>query len=211
MSVENMKMIHIGASTMEEIELYNEKDVGNVVYVEGFGDICQQNQKKLKEFNERTNKNYICLHALVWYKSGETKTLKRFNNHTFGSILGINDKEWKWGGIKDIGKWDETLETITLDKLLSDNNINTEEYKLLTIDVQGAEYEVFLGSPKLLPGINCIKFEASTREFYKGQVLHKDLKKFLEERGFIVEDPETDHRDVFAYREGCEDLKKHFC
>ena len=183
--------------------------IGDVVYIEAFPTIVEANNRKLEKFNKENNRNYTCLQALLWKTSGESKTIKMFNNHTFASVFGINEKVWPWSGIKDVGTWDHTLETVTLDKLLKDNNVNTSQYPLLCIDVQGAEYEVLLGATELLPHIKCMKLEVSKKEFYKGQTVYKDLKSHLENLGFTVDEPTRDHDNVCAYRDGGEQYKKY--
>ena len=197
-----MNVIHVGASELEELETYINKGVRDVVYIEAIPYLIAPGEQKLKAVNDKLGTNYKLLQGLMWNTTGETKTLKLFNNHTFGSVFGINQEQWRWPNIKDVGTYDQVLTTITLDDLLANNQINPADYSYLVIDTQGAEYEVLQGATKLLPYIKCIQFECSVREIYKGQKVYEDVKNLLVQKGFIVDIPSMVHCDVYAYRAG---------
>lgn len=56
----------------------------------------------------------------------------------------------------------------------------------LWIDVEGANREVLLGSPRLLEHVQSIFIETEHRQFWKNQWLHMDVVKYLDEHGFIM-------------------------
>jgi len=197
-----MKCIHIGASKCEEAHIYESLGFEDVFYVEAIPYLVHISKQKLNKLNKEKNKNYKCVQALVWNKEDEVKEFHLFNNSTFASIHGINEKNWPWENIQE-GEIIK-LKTTTLDKLLDNNNINREEYEFLSIDVQGAEYEVLEGCPELLKHVKCMVLEASTIEFYKDQKTFPVLKQFLEKLGFIVENPRMSHDNVRAHKMGYE-------
>lgn len=54
----------------------------------------------------------------------------------------------------------------------------------LIVDVQGAEAKVLRGSVKILKFVDLLLIEASSREYYKNQVLLPELKKLLKQMNF---------------------------
>ncbi len=56
----------------------------------------------------------------------------------------------------------------------------------LIVDVQGAEAKVLRGSVKILKFVDLLLIEASTREYYKEQVLLPELKRLLKQMNFSV-------------------------
>lgn len=204
-----VKILHIGAGHCEEYSYYVENNVEQVIYFEAAPHLANQAKEKITACNEEKGRNDKIFHCLLWCESGITKTFRMFNNDTFASTLDINPKEWIWQNIKNLG-WDVKLETTRLDDILEKEGINPEEYDCMAVDVQGAEYDVFMGGEKCLDSIKCLRFEASTKEFYGGQKTYLELRKYLERKGFIVEDITSHHTDVHAWRPGYEDYKKHF-
>ena len=61
------------------------------------------------------------------------------------------------------------------------------------MDVQGAELKVLDGAGQLLRNTDIVWMEVSTKEFYKGQPLEKEVFRYMRERGFIL---------VYNYKEG---------
>lgn len=56
----------------------------------------------------------------------------------------------------------------------------------LWMDVEGANREVLLGSPRLLANVQSIFIETEHRQFWKNQWLHMDVVRYLDEHGFIM-------------------------
>lgn len=61
------------------------------------------------------------------------------------------------------------------------------------MDVQGAEVKVLDGAGRLLSEIDLVWMEVSTKEFYKGQPLEKEVYRYMRDRGFVL---------VYNHREG---------
>lgn len=201
-----VKVLHVGAGHCEEYHIYVDKGVEQVIYVEAAPHLVTENRTKIGVCNEERGRDDKIYHRLFWCESGVSKKFRMFNNDTFASVYNINPKEWIWHNIKNRG-WDVDLVSQTLDDFLEAEGINPEEYECMAIDVQGAEYDVFVGGENYLKNVKCLKFEASTREFYKGQKTYGELKEYLEGKGFVVEDIPTHHSDVYAVRPGYESYK----
>jgi hypothetical protein len=74
------------------------------------------------------------------------------------------------------------IETSTLDFEIGGSAI---KYKVLVLDVQGAELEVLKGGVVALEEIDYIFSEISTLELYKNSALATDLSHYLQEQGFV--------------------------
>lgn len=80
---------------------------------------------------------------------------------------------------------EEIVRMETLDRLFA-SNPGLGRNCLLKLDVQGYEDEVLLGGQELLKRIGGVKIELSIFPLYSGQVLHNELIKYLELRGFCL-------------------------
>ena len=76
-----------------------------------------------------------------------------------------------------------SINTITLDKFLDDNNIGNIDF--IKIDIQGAELDVFKGSKKSLANVLKIICEVEFVEFYENQPLFGDVCKYLSNYNFM--------------------------
>lgn len=202
-----VKVLHVGAGHCEEYSTYVNKGVEQVIYVEAAPHLVTKNRATISACNKRLGREDKIYHRLLWRESGVPKKFRMFNNDTFSSVYDINPKEWIWHNIKNCG-WDVELETQTLNDFLEAEGINPEEYECMAIDVQGAEYDVFVGGEKYLENVKCLKFEASTKEFYEGQKTYGEIKEYLEGQGFVVEDIPSHHYDVYAIRPGYESYRE---
>lgn len=69
-----------------------------------------------------------------------------------------------------------------LDTFLKLNSIAQPD--LIKIDVEGATYDVLIGSGQALDGVRVLQIEAETKEWFRGQVLEDRIVAFLESRSF---------------------------
>ena len=76
------------------------------------------------------------------------------------------------------------VETKKLDTWAKENNINRVD--LLWLDMQGFEFQMLNASPNILSTVRVIHTEISTKETYEGVVIYKDLRSWLEDKGFRV-------------------------
>lgn len=81
--------------------------------------------------------------------------------------------------IKTISLYSTRMKT-----LIIENKIDTSYLQNVCIDVQGAELEVLKSLDDFIKYINYLEIEISQKEYYKEQVLFKDLNKFLINNNF---------------------------
>jgi len=120
----------------------------------------------------------------IFVSSGCPEHLKNTSSHNYGnkssSLLEpkehLNIHKWcKFDKGKDV-------KTMTLDRFC--NMVGVNKIDIIHIDVQGNELNVFSGSLSILNTIKVIYSEVSNIEFYKNQVLKKDLVDFLRQYMF---------------------------
>jgi FkbM family methyltransferase len=76
------------------------------------------------------------------------------------------------------------VRTLTLDDWASENAVVSVD--LLWLDMQGAEFLMLQASRVILRTIRAIHTEVSMRDTYKGVVKYRELRQWLEDRGFVV-------------------------
>ena len=197
----------MGAGHCEEYLFYLNKGVEQVIYVEAAPHLIADNRAKIDACNAGRDRDDKIYHRLLWRESGVSKKFRMFNNDTFASVYDINPKEWIWHNIKNRG-WDVEMVSQTLDDFLEEEGIDPNQYECMVIDVQGAEYDIFEGGKNYLKSAKCLKFEASTKEYYEGQKTYNEIREHLEGQGFVVEDITDCHCDVYAVRPGYESYKE---
>jgi FkbM family methyltransferase len=80
-------------------------------------------------------------------------------------------------------KSETTVETITLDNFVSENNIGPIDF--IKIDVQGAELDIFKGGKKALGDVLKIVCEVEFIHHYENQPLFGDVCSFLNDYDFM--------------------------
>ncbi len=177
-------VIHVGAHLAEEFPLYNSLGINNVIWIEGNEKIFNQINNNLK-----TIPGQIPLLAIVSDEDGKEFKFNisdngkndQFSTHA-SSILepGKHLDHYPHVTFKET----ETVTSITLDTLLSDNSIDTSLYDFINLDIQGAELLALQGFKKGLPNINYVYLEVNEVEIYKGCPLIGDIDNFLKNLGF---------------------------
>lgn len=98
------------------------------------------------------------------------------------------------------------IEMVTLDELLWQDKRPAPLPDFLSIDVQGAEYDILMGAARTLDqSVLGLILEVSFHEIYKDQKLFGDLTRMLHERGFLFVDfteriPATPNREPVGLR-----------
>ncbi len=78
----------------------------------------------------------------------------------------------------------ETVEVITLDEWVEQNRI--QKIDLLWFDLQGFELSAFKGAEKILSQVSAIMTEVEFSELYEGQPMYREVKSWLEGKGFVL-------------------------
>lgn len=129
----------------------------------------------LKENYERYLKDdetLITFNVAISDTDGEATFYEKETN----GIHSIHDR----GGV---GK-SYTVATRRLDSIIEEYNLPQPE--VMKIDVEGASIEVLRGMGKYLDGVRAIHLETEDYPYFQGEVLHDEVCKYLEEKGFIL-------------------------
>lgn len=170
-------VIHIGAHQGQEHPLYKQNEIKNIVYFEPL----------LSNFDAL--KNNVGDEAILYNLAlgNDEKEVEMFvetaNTGMSSSILEpmLHTKQYPHIVFN-------LKEKVTMKKL-DQIELNSENYNLINIDVQGYELEVFKGATKILNHIDYIISEINKDELYKNCAKVNDLKDFLGNYGFeLVEE-----------------------
>ena len=180
-------VIHVGAHRGEEIFEYENLGAKRVVWVEPNPDVFGEMEVFLTRSGAAVESQ-----AFEYAASDVDHEIVDFNlyygpdagylrgNKGCSSLLRANGRFIEWH--KDTIK----VETITLDTLIEENDLDYESFDLLNMDVQGAELLVLKGSNKLLEKVKYITTEATwNNPDYVDNVMYDELKLYLEMKGFV--------------------------
>ena len=171
-------LIHVGAHLVQEREMYRLADFEPVLWIEAQPSIFNQAQKMLQDY-----KNQSIVNVALWSISNLELTF--YIAGIEGSSSSLLEPHLISASHPQVFTRDKyKIKTKTLDDLLLVQN-SGQNYKILVLDVQGAEIEVLRGAEEALKNIDTIVSEISTLELYKGTARVKDLIKFLDSKGFL--------------------------
>lgn len=173
-------IIHIGAHTGEEKNLYDKLNIKNTtIWIEANPDLIISLKNNVKNDivinevisdKEETVKFYITKN-LEDDNNKQSSSLKQLDYHLIAHPSVILDKEI-------------IVNTITMNKLLSKYNIDITKYNFLNIDTQGNELEVLKGFGNILLKIDYIYTEINIKNLYKNIALLDEIDNFLNKFGF---------------------------
>ena len=109
----------------------------------------------------------------------KTITVHKDGNPGASSMFIANGK---YNAIETYIQDEINVECIRLDDFCKNNNIETVD--VLWVDLQGAEYQAFLGFGNYLENVKIIHTELEMNPIYKGQSLFSDVHPFLSNLGF---------------------------
>lgn len=167
-------IIHIGAHHGDEHNTYLNHNINNLIYFEPI-------KKNYEILKSRIGDNFLSYNCALGNFEGEIDMYVENDNRSMScSILEpkLHLSQYPW--IKFTEK-----ETVKINKL--DNfNIETDNFNMINIDVQGYELEVFKGSIKILEKIDYIMVEINRDEVYKNCVMVDELSDFLSQFNFTL-------------------------
>lgn len=170
-------VVHIGANSGQERELYNSYGV-NVVWVEPIPDIFETLQNNIRNYPKQ--KAYKELITDVNGKNYEFNIAN--NNGASSSILDFKEHKELFPDVQYGSK--VNLTSITLTKLFEQENIPLDNYQALIMDTQGSELLVLKGAIPILNAFTFIKLEVPDFEAYKDCCQVIDVEAFMKENGF---------------------------
>lgn len=179
-NIKPIGIIHIGAHTCEEREIYHAAGVGDerILWIEANPMIVESVQNVM-------DKTVKIIQGCISDKEGEVSFMIT-NNMQSSSLLpfGTHSKEHP-----DVVPVDYiTLRTTTLPCLLDLNQISPHSYDFLCMDIQGAELLALKGMVSILGCFKGIYLEVNTDELYRGCGLLDEVKMLLGEYGFSMVD-----------------------
>lgn len=170
-------VIHVGANTGQEIQLYAKYGL-SVVWIEPIPGVFETLKSNLIGFPSQ-----IAIRDLVTdLENAEYEFHLANNNGASSSILELNLHQEIWPDV--VFEKTIKLSSKTLPSILKINNINTSEYDMLVMDTQGSELLVLKGAVPILQSFSYIKTEVPDFESYKGCCQIDDLQSFLSNHGF---------------------------
>lgn len=170
-------IIHIGAHLMEERNDYKSQGLYNTIWVEANPKVYSN----IEFVNNEQNNERVFNYAI----SDEDNKLYEFNitnNGQSSSILKLDKHKIHHPQIhvNDV----INVHSKRMDSLLSENDININDYDFLNIDIQGAELLALKGFGDLLNNIKYIYTEINTNTLYEDCALVSEIDEYLSKYGF---------------------------
>jgi len=177
--IQTKGVLHLGANTGQEAEVYDALGIQKVVWVEALPDIHAKLQAHILPFPGQ-----IALCACVSSVEGDIVTFRRANNEAQSSSFlefGTHAKEHPT--TKFIGQ--QAMRTQRVDALLQRASIKVEDGWFLNVDLQGAELLALVGMGELLRKFAHAYIEVNKAYLYKGCPLVEQIDDYLAKYGFV--------------------------
>ena len=165
-------IIHIGAHLMEERSDYLSFGLNNTIWIEANPVVFSK-----IEFINNQESNEMAFNYAISDVDDSVVTLNVTNNGQSSSILELDKHKIHHPSIYV----SELIDVCTkrMDTLLSENNVDLNNYDFLNIDIQGAELMALKGFGDLLNDINFIYIEVNTNSLYKECPLINEIDDYL--------------------------------
>lgn len=166
-------ILHIGASELNEAQIYKDMGVSKVIWVEALPH-DEKRENKAKEFGHELFEHLPLsdkCECIEFYVS---------NNEVSSSMLPFKRHAEVYPDI--VVKKKLRMMTVRADTLFGKGL--PPEIDTLVIDVQGAELKVLEGMGKLLEQIQRAFLEVNLKEMYSGCVLKPELDDWMAKAGF---------------------------
>lgn len=193
-------ILHIGAHKGQEAEKYALLGK-SVVWIEAIPQIYKKLVKNISKY-----KNQIAINALVADKDYKEYMFKISNNDgmsssifDFGEYSSGKKSLWPQLKLKMVDRI--KLKSKTLKSIYKEYLLEKKKLDFLVLDVQGAELNVLIGAGDIIDNFNYIFCEISKVEVYKKATSWRELRKFLNKKGFYEIDSNPGlHQDVLFVR-----------
>ena len=168
------EIIHIGAHHGDEHNTYLNHNINNLIYFEPI-------KKNYEVLKSKIGDNFLSYNCALGNFEGEIEMYVENDNRSMScSILEpkLHLSQYPW--IRFTEK--ETVKINKLDNFI----IDTDNFNMINIDVQGYELEVFKGGVQILEKIDYIMVEINRDEVYKNCVMVDELSNFLSQFNFTL-------------------------
>ena len=170
-------IIQIGAFDVREYDRLCELGFKNFIFVDANPTVCEILKRRF------SNSSHSVYNYAVTDKPDSEIELLILNHPQSSSVLKpLVHKQIYPEFSKLKGKL--ISPTITIDRLISDNDIDTNLYNFLMLDIQGAEGQALAGALKTLQRIDYIYTEVNYVEMFEGCMLEPDISSMLSSAGF---------------------------
>ncbi|WP_333418037.1 FkbM family methyltransferase [Microcoleus sp. herbarium8] len=169
-------VIHIGAHEGKEIARYQAMGVQRILLIEANPVVFERLKTNIAGFF-----NVLAVNCAISNING-TSTLYVTSLDQSSSILPLKYHQDIYPEIKEVNR--VVVESRSLDTLLEELQINSADFNILNIDIQGAELLAFQGATNVLKHIEAINTEVNYEELYEGCALIDEIDEFLEICGF---------------------------
>ena len=170
-------VIHVGAHKGEEIGIYDELGIEDVIWVEANPKIFEVLKENIVKFKKQKAFNFLVSDVddkeYVFYVT---------NNGESSSILELDKHKIHHPHIHVTETMNLTSKK--LDSILTIADVNIKQFDFLNLDVQGAELLVLKGFSEGLKDIKYIYTEINTGEVYKNCAKVDELDEFLAQYNF---------------------------
>jgi FkbM family methyltransferase len=172
-------LLHIGAHLVQERHSYSKFGFEPVAWVEAQRDIVEEARVLLEQYP-----NQRIFQAALWSSSNYEMTFHIAGHE--GSSSSLLEPHLITASHPEV--WTkqkyQTL-SITLDDLIQRESL-AEDFRIIVLDVQGAEIEVIKGGTNALQNIDYIITEISSIELYKGTAKIRELSEVLDQLDFSM-------------------------
>lgn len=169
-------VLHLGANTGQERDVYLRHGVKKVIWVEAIPSTFEQLQEFVKHVP-----GTVCILACVSDKDGEEVTFNVSNNEQqSSSMLPLAHHKIIHPEVSYVSSF--ITKTNRVDSLL--RNFKLEGKWFLNADLQGAELMAFRGCGDLLNRFDWIYTELNKKEVYAGCAIVEEVDAFLLDFGF---------------------------
>ena len=171
-------VIQVGAHNGREVPKLARSGVTKAVFIDPLDDTFDLLEDRVSQVE-----GYQAIQALIGDEDGKSVTFNvSSNTGESSSFLEPKDHTKIKPNIRFSEKRLMTLRS--LDKLLPEKGIASEDYDMMFIDTQGAEKHVILGALNTLKSIDFIWMEVSIGDIYEGDMPISRFVVFLEALGF---------------------------
>ncbi len=167
---------HVGGDSIEMCRLFSGSKVHSFEPVPAIFQLLKHNTRKFTR---------ITCHTIALSNKNGEQVMHVSSGASDGSSSFLQPKEHLKDHPDVFFNQDITVQTITLDDWAAKQGI--EQVHLLWLDMQGFELEVLKVSSVILPKVNAIHMEVSTRPTYEGVPLYNEVKTWMEANGFHVQ------------------------
>lgn len=173
-------VLHIGSNTGQEAIAYKKHGIENVIWIEAIPEVYDKLVDYLRSVDCVSGST--CINACVGPVNGAKVIFHESNNESQSSSyleLGVHKELHPTVDyIRDI-----PMETFRIDYILA--GLDMSVYKLLNIDIQGAEMLALISMGDMLSNFNYAILEINKKETYKDCALVEDIDKYMEAYGFV--------------------------